>query len=57
VRVFGAAPVEWALVDMRVDAVANGFSVGTVYIWSPGGELLGLANQTTTVKLVDEGEA
>jgi acyl-CoA thioesterase len=52
VRVLRSETSEWVLVDMRVDVVAHGFSVGTVYLWSSSGELLGLASQTTTVKAV-----
>jgi acyl-CoA thioesterase II len=49
VRLFGAEPTEWVLVDFRVDVVANGFSTGTGYVWSEDRQLLGLASQTTTV--------
>jgi acyl-CoA thioesterase len=43
-------PTEWALVDIRVEGLANGFGHGTVYIWSADRTLLAAASQSALVR-------
>ena len=49
-RVARVAPTEWVLADVRVHAVANGFSHGLVHLWADDGTLLGTASQSTIVR-------
>jgi acyl-CoA thioesterase len=49
-RVFRLVPTEWVLVDVRVDAVHNGFGHGTVHLWAEDGTLLGTASQSCVVR-------
>ena len=45
VRVVGAEPVPWVLLDIRLGAVADGAAHGDLRAWSPEGRLLALASQ------------
>ena len=49
-RVVRLAPTEWVLLDIRIDAVADGFGSGTVLLWSEDGHLLATASQSTIVR-------
>lgn len=49
-RIVRLVPTEWVLLDIRIDAVANGFGTGTVYLWSRDGALLATASQSTIVR-------
>ena len=41
-----AAPPAWVLVDLRPELSAGGYGHGRANLWSPAGELLGIASQT-----------
>lgn len=43
---------DWVLVDCRADAIDRGYGHGTVHLWSPGGDLLGIASQTSMQRLI-----
>ena len=43
-------PTEWVLLDIRVQAVANGFGHGLVHLWATDGTLLGTASQSAIVR-------
>jgi len=49
-RVVRLEPVEWVLVDVRVDGLWNGFGHGSVYLWTPDGVLLAAASQSALVR-------
>ncbi len=49
-RIVELVPTEWVLLDIRIDAVANGFGTGTVFLWSSEGTLLATASQSTIVR-------
>lgn len=49
-RIVRLAPTEWVLLDIRIDAVADGFGTGTVFLWSEDGSLLATASQSTIVR-------
>ncbi len=49
-RVIRLVPTEWALVDIRVEGLANGFGHGTVFIWSEDRSLLAAASQSALVR-------
>lgn len=49
-RVARLVPSEWVLLDIRVDAIVNGFGHGVVHLWSPEGMLLATASQSTIVR-------
>ena len=49
-RIVRLAPTEWVLLDVRIDAVADGFGTGTVFLWSEDGALLATASQSTIVR-------
>ncbi|MFN0091765.1 MAG: acyl-CoA thioesterase [Acidimicrobiales bacterium] len=53
IRVANLVETEWVLCDIRVDAVANGFGHGMVYLWAEDGSLLAMASQSIMVKLRD----
>ena len=54
-RVASIVPTEWVLVDVRVDAVADGFGHGTVYLWAEDGTLMATASQSAIVRLFRDG--
>jgi acyl-CoA thioesterase len=41
---------EWVLLDIRIDAIANGFGHGVVHLWAQDGTLLASASQSTMVR-------
>ena len=43
-------PTEWVLLDIRIDAIANGFGHGVVHLWAEDGTLLATASQSTIVR-------
>ncbi len=43
-------PTEWVLLDIRIDAVANGFGHGVVHLWAEDGTLMATASQSTIVR-------
>lgn len=45
-RVVDREPTDWVLLDIRADAIANGFGHGSVHIWSATGRLLATASQS-----------
>jgi acyl-CoA thioesterase II len=49
-RVARLVPTEWVLIDIRIDAVANGFGHGVVHLWAEDGTLLATASQSTIVR-------
>lgn len=49
-RVVRLVPTEWVLVDIRIEAVANGFGHGHIYLWSDGGVLMGTASQSAMIR-------
>jgi acyl-CoA thioesterase-2 len=54
-RVARLVPSEWVLLDIRVDAVVNGFGHGVVHLWADDGTLLATASQSTIVRFWDGG--
>jgi acyl-CoA thioesterase len=50
IRVVRIVPTEWVLLDIRVQAVANGFGHGLVHLWAEDGTLLATASQSTIVR-------
>ncbi len=49
-RIVRLVPTEWVLLDVRIDAVADGFGTGTVLLWAEDGSLLATASQSTIVR-------
>ena len=49
-RVAKLVPTEWVLLDIRVDAIVNGFGHGVVHLWAQDGTLLASASQSTIVR-------
>lgn len=49
-RLVQLVPTEWVLLDVRIDAVANGFGTGTVMLWAEDGTLMATASQSTIVR-------
>lgn len=49
-RVIRLVPTDWALVDIRVEGLANGFGHGDVYVWSEDRTLLAAASQSALVR-------
>ena len=45
-RVARLVPTEWVLLDIRIDAIANGFGHGVVHLWAEDGTLLATASQS-----------
>lgn len=46
IRMVDLVPTEWVLLDIRADAIANGFGHGSVHIWAQNGRLLATASQS-----------
>jgi len=55
-RVIQAVPSEWYLLDIRVDAISNGFGHGVIHIWSTAGELCAIGSQSCIVRSRKPGE-
>lgn len=49
-RVVDPVATDWVLLDISIHAVANGFGHGRVNLWSPDGDLLAIASQSTIVR-------
>ncbi len=49
-RVLQLAPTDWVLLDIEVQAIANGFGHGQVHLWSEDRTLLGIASQSVLVR-------
>jgi acyl-CoA thioesterase len=49
-RVGRLVPTDWVLLDIRIDAIANGFGHGVVHLWAEDGTLLASASQSTIVR-------
>lgn len=49
-RVVKLVPTEWVLLDIRIDAVGQGFGTGSVLLWAQDGTLLATASQSTIVR-------
>lgn len=54
-RVVRLVPTDWVLLDMRIEAVHDGFGHGLVYLWAEDGTLLATATQSTIVRYWDQG--
>ncbi len=52
-RISHLVPTEWVLIDIRIEAIANGFGHGHVYLWSEDGTLMATASQSTIVRWWD----
>jgi acyl-CoA thioesterase-2 len=50
-RVANLVPTEWVLVDIRVDAVSQGFGHGIVHLWAEDGTLMATASQSALIRL------
>jgi acyl-CoA thioesterase len=50
IRVVRHVPTEWVHLDIRVQAVADGYGHGLVHLWAEDGTLLGTASQTAVVR-------
>jgi acyl-CoA thioesterase len=55
-RVARRVPTEWVHLDIRVQAVADGYGHGLVHLWAEDGTLLGTASQTAVVRQWRAGE-
>ena len=49
-RVVRIVPTDWVLVDIRIEAVANGFGHGHIYLWAEDGTLMGTASQSAMIR-------
>ena len=49
-RVAKLVPTKWVLLDIRIDAITNGFGHGVVHLWAQDGTLLASASQSTIVR-------
>ena len=49
-RVAKLVPSEWVLLDIRVEAIVNGFGHGVVHLWAEDSTLLATASQSTIVR-------
>lgn len=54
IRVVTLEPTEWVLCDIRMHALAGGFSQGTAFMWSERGTLLATASQSIAAKLWEQ---
>ncbi len=52
-RVVQLVPTEWVLLDIRIQAVRNGFGHGLVHQWAEDGTLLATASQSVIVRYHD----
>ena len=50
-RVVNPKPCQWILADIELRAAAHGFAHGIVNLWSPEGDLLGIASQTGALRI------
>ena len=49
-RVMRVVQTDWVLVDIRIEAVANGFGHGHIYLWAENGTLLATASQSAMIR-------
>lgn len=49
-RVIRIVPTEWVLLDIRIQAVSNGFGHGLVHLWAEDTTLLATASQSVIVR-------
>ena len=49
-RIVRLVPTRWVLVDIRIQAVANGFGHGIAHLWAEDGTLLATASQSVIVR-------
>ena len=52
-RVAQIVPTEWVLVDVRLEAVRNGFAHGMAHLWAEDGTLLATASQSIVARFWD----
>ena len=50
-RVVRPRACEWVLAEIDLHAAERGFAHGTVNLWTPDGELLGIASQTGALRI------
>lgn len=50
-RVVRPQATAWVLADIEIRAIDNGFAHGIVNLWSPDGQLLGIAEQTGALRI------
>jgi acyl-CoA thioesterase II len=50
IRVVKLVPTDWMLLDVRIQAVVNGFGHGLAHIWAQDGTLLATASQSAMVR-------
>jgi acyl-CoA thioesterase-2 len=50
VRLVRIVPTDWILLDIRIQAIHNGFGHGLVHMWAEDGTLLGTASQSAIVR-------
>jgi acyl-CoA thioesterase len=55
-RIVRLVPTEWVLIDIRIDAISNGFGQGHVYLWAEDDTLMATASQSTIVRYWDDPE-
>lgn len=53
-RIARLVPTRWVLLDVRIDAVANGFAHGRVDMWSEDGVLMATGAQSAVVRFWNE---
>ena len=49
-RVIDLSPSDWYLLDIRVDAITNGFGHGIIHIWSQDLTLCAIGSQSCIVR-------
>lgn len=49
-RVVEPRPTDWVLLDVAVHGVGGGYGHGRVHLWTPEGDLLAIASQSTIVR-------
>lgn len=49
-RIARLVPTEWALLDIGIDAIANGFAHGRIDMWSQDGVLMATGTQSAVVR-------
>ncbi len=54
-RVINVVQSEWFLLDIQVDAIANGFGHGVIHIWSEQGDLCAIGSQSCIVRSREPG--
>ena len=53
IRIIQPVPTDWVLLDMRVQAVRNGFGHGLVHQWAQDGTLMATASQSVILRYRD----